>query len=52
MNDIQNREDALFEHITKLIETSREQVRTTINTAMVYGNLTDTVCYSAMYSST
>ena len=36
MNDIQKREDALFEHITKLIEASREQVKTTINTAMVY----------------
>ena len=36
MNDIQKREDALFEHITKLIETSRERVKTTINTAMVY----------------
>ena len=30
MNDIQKREDALFEHIAKLIETSREQVKTTI----------------------
>lgn len=36
MNDIQKREDVLFEHITKLIETSRERVKTTINTAMVY----------------
>lgn len=36
MNDIQKREDALFEHISKLIEKSRKQVKTAINTAMVY----------------
>lgn len=36
MNDIQRREDALFEHISKLIEASRKQVKTAINTAMVY----------------
>lgn len=36
MNDIQKREDALFEQISKLIEVSRKQVKTAINTAMVY----------------
>lgn len=36
MNDIQKREDALFEHISKLIEKSRKQAKTAINTAMVY----------------
>ena len=36
MNDIQKRENALFEHISNLIETSRKQVKTAINTAMVY----------------
>lgn len=36
MNDIQKREDTLFEHISKLIEKSREQAKTAINTAMVY----------------
>ena len=36
MNDIQKREDALFEHISKLIEKSRKQVKTAINTTMVY----------------
>ena len=36
MNDIQKREDALFEHVSKLIEKSRNQVKTAINTAMVY----------------
>ena len=36
MDDIQKREDALFEHISKLIENSRKQAKTAINTAMVY----------------
>lgn len=36
MNDIQKREDALFEHISKLIEKSRQQAKTAINTTMVY----------------
>lgn len=36
MNDIQKREDALFEQISKLIEVSRKRVKTAINTAMVY----------------
>ena len=36
MNEIQKREDALFEQVAKLIETSRKQVKTAVNTAMVY----------------
>ena len=36
MNEIQEREDALFEHISKLIDDARKQVRTTIDTTMVY----------------
>lgn len=36
MNDIQKREDALFEHISKLIDEAHNHVRTTINTVMVY----------------
>ena len=36
MDDIQKREDALFEHISKLIAESRKQAKTAINTAMVY----------------
>lgn len=36
MNDIQKREDALFEHITKLIDEAHKHVRTTIDTVMVY----------------
>lgn len=36
MNDIQRREDALFGQISKLIEESRKQAKTAINTAMVY----------------
>lgn len=36
MNDIQKREDALFEHISKLIDEAHKHVCTTINTAMVY----------------
>ena len=36
MNDIQKREDALFEHISKLIDEAHKHVRTTIDTVMVY----------------
>lgn len=36
MSDIQKREDALFEHISNLIEEAHKHVRTTIDTAMVY----------------
>lgn len=36
MNEIQKREDALFGHISKLIDDARKHVRTTIDTTMVY----------------
>lgn len=36
MNDITKREDALFEHISKLIDEAHKHVKTTVNTAMVY----------------
>lgn len=36
MNDIQKREDTLFEHISKLIDEAHKHVRTTIDTVMVY----------------
>lgn len=36
MNDIQEREDTLFEHISKLIDEAHKHVRTTIDTVMVY----------------
>ena len=36
MNDIQKREHALFEQISKLIDDARKHVRTTIDTTMVY----------------
>lgn len=36
MNDIQKREDALFERITALIEEARKRVLTTVNVAEVY----------------
>lgn len=36
MNEIQKLEDALFGHISKLIDDARKHVRTTIDTTMVY----------------
>lgn len=36
MDDIQKREDALFEHVSKLIDEAHKHVRTTIDTVMVY----------------
>ena len=36
MNDIQLREDTLFERISALIDLARKRVRTTIDTTMVY----------------
>lgn len=36
MNDIQLREDALFERISALIDLARKRVKTTIDTTMVY----------------
>ena len=36
MNKITKREDALFLHISKLIDEAHKRVRTTVNTAMVY----------------
>ena len=36
MDEIQKREDTLFEQISKLIDDARKQVRTTIDTTMVY----------------
>ncbi len=36
MNEITKRENALFEHISKLIDEARKHVKTTVNTAMVY----------------
>lgn len=36
MNDVQKREDALFEQISELIDDARKHVRTTIDTTMVY----------------
>ena len=35
MNDVQKREDALFEQISELIDDARKHVRTTIDTTMV-----------------
>ncbi|WP_106829428.1 PDDEXK nuclease domain-containing protein [Parabacteroides pacaensis] len=35
-NNIQKREDILFEHISRLIDESRRRIKTTVNTAMVY----------------
>lgn len=37
-NNIQKREDVLFERISQLIDESRRKIKTTINTAMVYTN--------------
>lgn len=36
MNDIQLREDALFERISALIDFARKRVKTAIDTTMVY----------------
>lgn len=36
MEEIVKREDALFEQVSKLIDEARKQVRTAVNTAMVY----------------
>ena len=36
MDEIIKREDALFEHISKLIDEAHKHVKTTVNTAMVY----------------
>ena len=36
MEEIIKREDALFEQVSKLIDEARKQVRTAVNTAMVY----------------
>ncbi len=36
MEEIVKRENALFEHVSRLIEEARKQVKTTVNTAMVY----------------
>jgi hypothetical protein len=36
MNNIQKHEDILFEHISNLIEQTRKNIVTTINTAEVY----------------
>lgn len=36
MNEIQKREDALFERVSQLIEIARTRVKTTVDTAMVY----------------
>ena len=36
MNDIQLREDALFERISALIDLARKRVKTAIDTTMVY----------------
>lgn len=36
MNDIQKREDTLFDRVSQLIEAARTRVKTTIDTAMVY----------------
>lgn len=35
MNEIQKREDALFERVSQLIEIARTRVKTTVDTAMV-----------------
>lgn len=37
-NNIQEREDILFERISQLIDESRRKIKTTINTAIVYTN--------------
>ena len=36
MDEIIKREDALFKHISKLIDEAHKHVKTTVNTAMVY----------------
>ena len=36
MNDIQKREDSLFERISALIDEARKRVKTAIDTTMVY----------------
>ena len=36
MDEVTKREDALFEHISKLIDEAHKHVKTTVNTAMVY----------------
>ena len=36
MDEITKREDALFGHISKLIDEAHKHVKTTVNTTMVY----------------
>ena len=36
MNEISNRENVLFDHVSKLIDEARKHVKSTIDTAMVY----------------
>lgn len=36
MEEIVKREDALFEHVSRLIEEARKQIKSTVNTVMVY----------------
>ena len=36
MNEIQKREDSLFERISALIDEARKRVKTAIDTTMVY----------------
>ena len=36
MDEIIKREDALFGHISKLIDEAHKHVKTTVNTTMVY----------------
>ena len=36
MNEIKKQEDALFEHISKLIDEAHNHIKTTVNTVMAY----------------